>query len=198
MTEEEIKALQKELEEAKAKATALENSKSRVIEESNNFKKRAQDAEDKITAAEKAKLEESGKLEELLAQEREEKKKLQNDLMLTKTTVISEKLRAEVAKEAKDVHDIDVLLGLKQHKALLKVNDDLSVEGVKDFVAKARETHAFMFGTKKMPDTDDGANGGKKPDQKTVDEEYKAALKACKSRAEMHTVMKKFGKDLHT
>lgn len=195
MTEEEIAALKKQLDEATAKATALENNKSRIIDESNDFKKRALEAETKLTEAEKKQLEKDGDLEALLKQQKEANAKLSAQLLDTQSNVIKSTLKAEVAKYAKDAHDVDMLLKVTDYKDLLKVNDDLSVDGVADFVTKARESHAYLFGKKAMPNTDDGANKDAPKDKKTVDEEYFAAMRACKTRRELHDVRVKFGKE---
>ena len=54
----ELEELKKELEEERTRAKALVSKTERLEEESKKFKSRAQDAEAKISDAEKAKLEE--------------------------------------------------------------------------------------------------------------------------------------------
>ena len=188
----ELEELKKELEEERTRAKALVSKTERLEEESKKFKSRAQDAEAKISDAEKAKLEEQGKLEELLAKEREEKSKLSKTLESRTQGVLREKLRAEVAKHAKDAHNIDRLLGVHEHRDLLSINEEeLSVSGVEDFVAKVRETDSYLFRKKSLDDTE-----SKKPpvDNKSDQEKYFEALDNCNSREELEDLKKKYGK----
>lgn len=193
MTEEEIKKLQEALEAERTKAKALESKAQRLEEESKSFKSRAQEAEDKISEAEKKKLEEQGKLEELLAKEREEKSKLSETLKTRTQGVLREKLRAEMAKHAKDAHDVDMVLKVAEHKDLLSINEDeLSVSGVEDFVNKTRETHGYLFKKASLDDTETKKPKGDKPD--TSDDAYFAALDACTNRKELEEVKRKFNR----
>lgn len=188
-----VEELEKQLEEERARAKALENSKSRLEEESKKYKERAKTAEEKLTEGEKAKLQEQGKLEELLAQERKEKETLKSDLISTREATLREKLRAEASKYGKDAHDVDMLLKVTDHKDLLTIDaENLTVGGVKEFVEKTRETHSYLF---KKSDLDMG--DGKKPDGKkqTTEEEYLAELDACTDRKQLESIKKKYGKN---
>lgn len=187
-----VEELTKELDDERAKAKALTTRNDRLEDESKKNKTRAQTAEDKILEGDKAKLEEQGKLEELLAVEREENKKLNTKLITRTSSVLKEKLRAEVANEAKDAHNVDRILGVTEHKDLLSINeDDLTVSGVKEFVSKVRESDPYLFKKKSLDDTED-----KKPkgDTKTDDEKYYAELDAANSRKDMDAVRKKYGR----
>lgn len=182
----------KELEEAAERAKALEAKTSRLEEESKKYKSRAQQAEEKISEAEKAKLEEQGELEKLLAKEREEKSLLSKKLESRTQGVLREKLRAEAARHAKDAHDIDMVLKVTEHKDLLSINEDeLSVEGVEDFITKVRESKPYLFRKKSLDDTED-----KKPkgDVLSDDEKYYAELDACTTRDELDKIKKKYGR----
>ena len=197
ISEERLKELELNAERAKN----LEASKSRLEDENSKMKKRAQDAEGKITEAEKAKLEEEGKFNDLLLLERKKSSELEDKLLSRTKSVLNEKVRVEVAKHAKDAHDIDMLLRVKEHKDLLKINEDeLTVEGVENFVTKARETHSFLFGSKRMPDYENKKGGGaddKGDDEHKDDEQrYREELKQCTTRKELHEVKKKFGKEV--
>lgn len=188
----DVETLQKELEEARARAKALESKSQRLEEESKNFKSRAQEAEAKISEAEKAKLEEQGKLEELLAKEREEKSKIAKTLESRTQGVLREKLRAEISKHAKDAHDPDMLLKVTDHKDLLSINEEeLSVAGVEDFVTKVRESKPYLF---KKARLEEGDPPPKAKDFKSDEEKYYAELDSCTSRKELEAVKKKYGK----
>lgn len=197
LSEEEYAKLKEDAEKAKA----LEASKQRIIEESERFKKRAQDAEGKLSNAEKAKLEEEGKLTEALALERKEKQDLLDKYKAKDSLILNEKLRTELLRKADDVIDVDDLLTIKNKEArsLLKLNsEELTVEGVEDFLAKARELKPHYFGKKRMPDynnTKGGNSGGESEDHTKTDEQrYIEELRSCNSRKEVVAVKKKFGK----
>lgn len=188
-----VEELEKELEEERARAKALASKNDRLEDESKKNKERAKTAEELIAEAEKEKLKDQGKLEELLGKEREEKKKLQETLNDRDNKIIKANLRAEVAKYAKDAHSVERLLGVTEHKDLLKVNDDLTVEGGEEFVKKCRETDFFLFKKKTLDDTEK-EKGGKGNDTRTDDEKYLAELNACTDRKQLEAVKKKYGK----
>lgn len=195
LSEEEYEKLKLEAEKAKA----AEASKQRIIEESERYKKRAQDAEGKLTDAEKRKLEEEGKLNELLAQERKEKEELLQKYEGKSKKVMREKLRTELLKVANDVIDVDDLLSIKDSAArsLLKLNEDeVEVGGVEEFVAKARELKPHYFGRKSMPDYNNVKTGDSRDEEhaKTDEQRYLEELKQVTSRSELAALKKKYGK----
>lgn len=184
------------LKDAEERAKALEAKSLRLEDESKKYKSRAQQAEEKISEAEKAKLEEQGELEKLLAKEREEKAQLTNTLEKRTQGVIREKLRSTLATHAKDAHDVDMLLKVTEHKDLLSIDEEnFNVSGVEEFVAKAKETHSYLFKKNKIDGMGEGgapAGGGK--EQKSDEELYKEELRACNSRKELDAVKKKYGR----
>lgn len=193
----ELKAAAEAKKDLEEKAKALEASKERVLKESNDYKTRAKAAEEKLSEAEKAKLEQDGKLSELLNREREEKEKLLEELTQNKSVVLKEKLRAEVAKHAKDAHNVDRLLEVRDHRSLLKIDDaTLSVEGVEDFVKKVRETDPYLFRKKSMDPGDNTPPGPGDTTTKTDDEKYLEELRAASTSKELEEVKKKYGKPL--
>lgn len=196
LSEEEYAKLKEDAEKAKA----LEASKLRVIEESERFKKRAQEAEGKLTEAEKRKLEEEGKLTEALALERKEKEELKQKYESKNKVILREKLRTELTKVAKDAIDVDDLLLIQDSEArsLLKTDDEsLTISGVEEFVAKARELKPHYFGRKAMPDYNNRKPGNDEDNDdhtKTNEQRYVEELRACNTRAEVVKVKKKYGK----
>lgn len=201
-----LEELQKEVEDLKStlaeKKTAFESLKSsneRLLSESTKNKMRAKDAETKLTEVEKNKLAAEGNIKELLEKAQDENTKLANKLSRTKKMTISEKLRAEVAKYAKDAHDVDMVLKVSDHAELLKVDEDeesesISLTGVDEFVKKTRETHGFLFAKGKLLTTEDGKGDseGKKP--MTENEKYLAALDKCETQKDFDNCRKKFGR----
>jgi hypothetical protein len=190
-----IEELQAELDDANNAKAVLEANKQRIIEESTKFKTRAQEAESKLTAAETKKLEEQGDLQKLLDNERLETKNLKAKLNETTSTVLREKLRSQIGKVAKDAHDIDMVLKVTEHKALLKINEDtMEIEGETDFVNKVRETHAYLFSKKAMPETEVKKAADKDLDTKTGNEKYLEELKSVKNKKELYALKIKYGK----
>jgi hypothetical protein len=191
---------EEELEKFKAaeqRATDLESSKKRLEDENAKYKTRAQDAEGKLSEAEKAKLEAEGNTQALLDAERAEKVKLQDKIATTNKATMREKLRNEVSKHAKDAHDVDMIIKVTEHKDLLKLDDEaLTVDGVKEYVEKVRETHSYLFSKKRMDGGDNTPPSGGKKEFKTEDEKYLSELRACSSRQQMDAVRKKYGKQI--
>jgi len=186
-----------ELKQFKAdqqRAVDLEASKKRLEDENGKFKTRAQDAEGKLSDAEKAKLEAEGNTQALLDTERAEKVKLQDQIKLSNKTTLREKLRNEVSKYAKDAHDVDMIIKVTEHKDLLKLDEELlTVEGTKEYVEKVRETHGYLFSKKRL-DVDNKLPKGDDEDFKTEDEKYLSDLRACTTRQQMNDLRRKHGK----
>lgn len=191
ITEEELLQLRAD----QARALDLDASKKRLEDENTKMKERAKTAEGKLSEVEKAKLEAEGNTQALLDAERSEKVKLQDRLATNTKLTLREKLRTEAMKHAKDAHDVDMLLRVSEHKDLLKLDEEaLTVEGVKEFVEKARETHSYLFSKKRM---DAGDNTPPKGDQdafKSDSDKYLSELAACTTRLQMNNVRKKYGK----
>ena len=189
---------QEELDKFKADSDAkvkLEATKTRLEDESKKYKTRAQDAEGKLTEAEKAKLESEGKTQELLDKERADRLKLDEKYQTRGKQVLKEKLRTEISKHAADAHDIDMLIRVQDHKSLLKIDEEaLTVEGTKEYVEKCRETHSYLFSKKRLDNGDKEKPKGGDGDTKTEEEKYAEELRACTTRAEMNKVKKKYGK----
>lgn len=190
---------QDELDKLKAnaeEADKLKASNQRLLDESSKYKTRAQEAEGKLSVAEKAKLEAEGKTQELLDAERKEKLDLQNKYHERGKVALREKLRTEALKHAKDAHNIDMVLKVAEHKELLKLDEDsLTVEGVEEYVKKVRETNPYLFSKKRMDGHGDNTPPAKgDDDHKTDEQKYLDELNACTSRIEMNKVRRKYGK----
>jgi hypothetical protein len=199
ISEEEFKRLKEDAEKAKA----LEASKQRLLEESDKYKKRAQEAENKLTEAEKKKLEEEGNLQDLLARERKEKEELLGKFKNTARMTLEEKLRNELQSKASDIIDIDDLMSARNNpalKPLLKLDEEkIGVAGVEEFLEKAREIKPHYFGKKQMPDMNNVRTSGEDLDDSTTksdDERYREELKKVTTRKELVELKKKFGKSL--
>lgn len=188
----------KELETAAEKAKALESSNARLLEESKKNKEKSTELSERLNKLEEEKLQSEGKTQELLDKEKLRSAELEEMLKGRTKAVLDEKVRSEVAKVAKDAHDIDMLLRVKEHKALLKIDEEaLTVSGIEDFVNKTRESHAYLFGKKKMPVDGGGkppVDGGGAPDERTEEQKFVDELSKVNSRKEQIEVYKKYGK----
>lgn len=189
---------EEELEKFKADSEArgaLEASKKRLEDESKKYKTRAQEAESKLSEAEKAKLSAEGRTQELLDKERADRLDLEEKYKTRGRTALREKLRTEALKVASDVHDVDMLLKVADHKDLLKLDEEnLTVEGVKDYVEKCRETHSYLFSKKRLDNGDNRPPAGNQEEFKSEDDKYLSELRACSTRQQMSDVRKKYGK----
>jgi len=185
------------LKEASQRALDLEASKKRLEDENSKIKSRAKEAELKLSETEKEKLEAEGNIKALLEKERAEKVALQDKLKSSNTNILREKLRTEVSKYAKDAHDIDMLLKVTDHKDVLKLNEDeLSVDGVKEYVEKVRETHSYLFSKKHLDNGDNKPPIGDIDDTKTDEEKYLSEIRECSTRQQMNNIRKKYGKPI--
>ena len=176
----------------------LETSNKRLEGENTKYKTRAQDAESKVADAEKATLESQGKTQELLDIEKAARLKVEDKYKNRTKDVLREKMRNEAGKFAKGVHDVDMLLNISEHKDLLKTDEEtLTITGMEDYVAKCRETHAFMFSKKSMGDTDNTKPGkGGDEEFKSDDEKYRAELKGCTTKLELDKIKRKYNKPI--
>jgi len=195
MTEEELKAA---LAEKEDELKALKGSNERLIGENTKYKSRAQEVESQLSAAEKQKLEDEGKLQERLDLEKKERLNLEDKFNTQKSVVLTEKLKTGLAKACPDAHPeaIDLMLNVKEHRDLLKIDEDnLTVDGVNDFVGKLRETHNFFFTKNKLPETEDRKPSGDGLDKPLTDaEQYSKELKEAKTQQQLDAVRKKFGR----
>lgn len=195
MTEDELKAA---LAEKEKELENLKGSNERLIGENTKYKTRAQEVESKLSEAEKQKLEDEGKLQERLDLEKRERLNLESKFEQQKSVVLTEKLKAGLAKACPDAHGnaIDLMLNVKEHRELLKIDEDnLTVDGVNDFVSKLRETHDFFFNQKKLPETENRTPSGEGLDKPLSDkEQYSKELKEAKTQQQLDAVRRKYGR----
>ena len=187
--------LLKELEEARAKAEALENSKRRVEEENAKYKKRAQEVESQLSEVQKKKLEEENKIHEVLQIEREEKKKIEDNYTKLKSVTAREKLKNEVAALAKDAYDIEDILRVVEAKDELTFDEDtLTFSGVDKFVTKVRTLKPQHFKKSKVNVGEDSPPSKEHGEGETKEEMYLKELRLAKNQKAYDEVRKKFGK----
>lgn len=195
MTPEEMKA---KLDEQAEAIKNLSSSKERLESENSKVKARAQEAETKVSDAEKAILAAEGKTQELLDIEKNEKLVLNTQLKEQGSTILNEKLKSKLSQLCPDAHEnaIDQMLKVTEHKNLLTLDrENLTVSGVDDFQKALRETHAFYFKGTKLPDTETTPPNGKGLDKPLTDtEQYSKELREAKNQTEYDAVRKKWGR----
>ena len=193
ITEEQLA----EFKAAQESNALLNASKKRLEDENSKYKTRAQDAEGKLTIAEKAKLDAEGDITARLEVEKEENKKLRMSIGETRKATLNEKLRTEVSKYAKGAHDVDMVLRVKEHAGLINADEEaLTIDGAKEFVDKVRETHSYLFAKKGMDAGDNIPPKGDKDSNRSEDDKYLDELRNCNTRQEIAAVRKKYGKSL--
>lgn len=195
ISEEELAKLKADAEEA----AKLKSTNARLLEESEKNKKKAAEQEQKVLEAEKAKAEAEGDLSKQLELEKQERTKLAEKYKNTIGATMTEKLKNAVLSVAGDALDVDMILKVTEHKDLLKIDEDsLTVDGVKEFVEKVRESKPYLFGKKKMPsgNGDDKRKGAGGDDEELSEENYRKELAAVNTREEQRKVMKKYGKPI--
>ena len=167
LTPEDIKKLQ-------ADNAALKSSNSRLEGESKENKKKYQD---KVNAEEKAKrdkLEADGKDKELLEAEREDKKRIANELLETKARSVRTKLENEILILAPNCHDVkDIVANLDKTMYSIDTTNE-TVSGVKDALADVLKRKPYLFSKKKMPESfNGGTTDGEGDDDKNKNKNKK-------------------------
>jgi len=181
-------------EKLRAENEKINKSYERVVNESTTYKNRAQTAESKLSEFEKNKAKESGDLKKQLELEQQSHLKTKTSLKTIQTKALESNLKAEALKFAKDAHDIDTVLNIDKHRNLLKINEEnLTVEGVEDFVKAVRKSHNFLFSKTKMPPTENKKSNNE-PDNKQLNdrEQYSKELAECKTSKELQAVKEKW------
>ena len=183
------------LKAAAEKSVNLEASKKRLEDENSKIKGRAKEAEELLSTAEKAKLEAEGRTQELLDKERADRMDLEAKYTRRTKDVLNERLRTEVMKHAKNAHDVDMLLKVTQHRDVLKLDEDnLQVDGAKEFVDKVRETHSYLFTKPRIDVGENNPPGTPNEEFKSSEEKYLSELRTCNTRHDIVAVRKKYGK----
>lgn len=127
-------------------ASEADSTHTRLLEESKRYKKRALEAEKKMEAFEKAKLEEQGKYRELYEQYKTQFEELKSQTM-------RDKVSFEVKQHAAKVGCVDVNALLKLGRSDLMQFDEQTgeIHGVDLFIEDAKKTSPYLFKTQPTP-----------------------------------------------
>ena len=127
------------------KVEQLEASKNRILEESKEWKSKAQTLKSEKEAAERERLEQSGEVEKLLEIERNRSHELAQAKAQMEKAALKKELHFQAARFAGDAYDVsDVIKSLPQELLSLD-KENLSVQGVQDAVTKLRESKPYLF-----------------------------------------------------
>ena len=126
----------------------------RIADESKTWKSKFQDIKSHVDKLQEEKLQNEGKIQELLEMEKKRNQELLEEIRTERTQTVNQKLRTLVRELAPDAHNIDRVLSVVEHKDLLKLDPETkTVEGVAEFIAKVRETDPYLFSKGKLAET---------------------------------------------
>jgi vacuolar-type H+-ATPase subunit I/STV1 len=142
-------------EDLQAEIQKLRDTNQRLLKDSKEYKSKAKFASEKLSEFEQSQLEKEGNFEKLLERSRSENNDLISEVKNLREKTIDKELRARVAELAPDAHSIDMVLAVKDHRDLLKVDQEsLSVSGVDDYLEAIRENNSYLFKGKKPEATE--------------------------------------------
>ena len=127
----------------------LETSKSRILEESKEWKSKAQNLRAEKESTEREILEKNGEVEKLLEMERNRVHELSQAQSQMQKTALKKELSYQAARFAGDAYDVDDVIKSLPTELITLDKENLSVQGVRDAVTKLRETKPYLF--KKNP-----------------------------------------------
>lgn len=187
MTEEEIKALQTELEATKAEVTKLTNIKAEVVTQRDEIKKKAQEYETRLTGYEEVVTKTTAELEA-------ERKKREENAGLHAATLKTSAVRAALEKEGVVAMETALKL-IPMTDIALDESFVINTDTVAAVVTKLKETDAVLFGQPGAPKVD--AEDVPKPKRASEGEPkagFAEALKQCKTASEVEALLRKHGK----
>ena len=142
----------------------LERTNTRLLEESKGYADKYRSLRDGVEKEKKQKLEQEENWKELLDIEKNKTHDLAQSLETTRKQVLMEKLHYEVAKHAKDAHNVDLVIKAIPRDMISINEEDLSIKGVDDAISFLKEKESYLFDHKKstgQPSLRPSANSGK-------------------------------------
>ena len=131
----------------------MKSTNSRLLTESKDNADKFRVLRDNVDAKEKKKLEVDGKTDELLAIEKNNVFKLQEQMKERSKRELQKDLEIEVARYAGDSHDLKDVVAALPLEMLTVDEESGEVSNVKEAVAKVREDKSYMFKSKETPTT---------------------------------------------
>lgn len=165
----------------KAKYEELMGSKERVLNESKDWKSKAQEYKAKLESIEEDKLRQKGETQKILEKREQELATLKERLETMNKSTLKSNIKAAVARVAKDAFDIDDLLKTDQASMIEYDPESLTPtsESVEKFLNAVREVKPHFFGASKLP-----GQGAAKPTEevKTISEGNGKLMKFDKAK----------------
>jgi len=161
---------QVDVNELVAKLEKLESTNARLLEESKTYKNRYESTQKEKEESERARLEEEGKIQELLDLEKSTSLQLKDQLQTLKKETLRKSLNFEAAKYAGDAYDVDDIIKSLPTDVIKMDEDALTFEGVQDAVTKLRETKPYLFKSEINTGMVDGRPTSGVPQEKTYAE----------------------------
>ena len=136
-----------DVEKLIAENQALKASKNRILNESKDYKAKAQELDSMLKIKETAELEKQGEYEKLLQQERLDKQGLLEQIGQTKKRLLRSSIKEAVSKKAKDAVDVELLLRLPEADGILYDEDTLEVdeESIDKVISSVRASRDYLF-----------------------------------------------------
>lgn len=187
MTEEEIQALQAELEAAKAEVAKLADIKKEVVSQRDEIKKKAQEYEAKLTDYEQAVTKTASELEA-------ERKAREDIASLHATTLKLSAVKEALEKEGVVAMDTALKL-VPLDKITVGEGFSINKDTVAEVVTALRETDSVLFKQKGAPVVD--STDVPKPKRASEGEPkagFAEELKNCKTAADVESLLRRHGK----
>lgn len=129
----------------------LKQTNERILSESKDWKAKYQGIRGEVEQKEKHELESKEQWKELLEKERNEKFEIQDQLKGMRKKILGKSLKFELAKNAADAEDID-LLAQALPESMVEINEEnLTIGGIKDAVDHLRKEKPFLFKKQSAP-----------------------------------------------
>lgn len=138
-----------DFEQLRSTVEQLQLSKDRVLQESKEWKSKYQAAREEMETKEKEELEAKGDLAAMLEREKNEAAKYKQEAADMKRKTLKQTLHYEVARHAKDAHDIaDVIHSLPTGMVQMD-EESMMFSGVQEAIGKLRQDKPYLFNTGK-------------------------------------------------
>jgi len=138
--------LQKQVENLMAVNAKLQSKSERLENESKEHAGKYRKLRDSISSQEKEELEKGGKLQELLAKEREEYKALKENFSELKNNSLKQNINFQVSQYAQDAYKVERLVSAVLDSDAVKISEvGTSFEGVEEAIAALRNEEPYLF-----------------------------------------------------
>ncbi len=154
-----------------AKLNQLASSNERLLKESKDWKAKYNGVKEEVTSTKKEELEREGKLSELLELERNKSHEIQQQVAKMKRDNMKAALKYEVAKHAKDAHNIDDIVRNIDIDMIDYNEDNNSFANVDMAVDAVRKDRTYLFLGKSAPSMPSDRPSANVPVEKSLEEQ---------------------------